>query len=79
VRTVKFSVYVDGRWICAAGEKDTIFTQAKNLKKLLSNIDEAVRCHFGIKTGEFKISLDFEPEVLVLLSQGNQGAQSFCC
>lgn len=79
VRIVKFVVYEDDGWICAAGENDTIFTQAKTLKKLIKNIDEAVRCHFNIKAGEFKVSLEFEPEVLIFLSKGNERAQSSCC
>jgi predicted RNase H-like HicB family nuclease len=79
VKIVKFVVYEDDGWICAAGEKDTIFTQAKTLKKLIKNIDEAVRCHFGIKEGDFKVLLEFEPEILILLSKGSKRAQSSCC
>jgi hypothetical protein len=79
VKIVKFVVYEDGGWICAAGQDDTIFTQAKTLKTLIKKIDEAVRCHFGIKAGDFKVSLEFEPEVLIFLSKGNARAQSSYC
>jgi len=57
VKIIKFIIYEDSGWLCAVGEHDTIFTQAKNQKKLIKNINEAVRCHFDIKEGEFEISL----------------------
>lgn len=79
VKNVKFVVYEDGGWICAAGENDTIFTQAKTLTKLVKNINEAVRCHFDINTGDFKVSLEFEPDVLIFLSKGSERAQNTCC
>jgi predicted RNase H-like HicB family nuclease len=79
VKLVKFIVYEDGGWICAAGENDTIFTQAKTLKKLIKNIDEAVRCHFNINPGDFRVSLEFEPEALIFLSKGSERAQSTSC
>ena len=57
MRIVKFEIYQDESWLCAAGENDTIFTQAESWDALLVNIDEAVRCHLGQKSGEFKVSL----------------------
>ncbi len=57
MRIVSFDVYEENGWLYAAGEHDTIFTQAKTLKELLKNINEAVICHFDIKEGEFEISL----------------------
>jgi predicted RNase H-like HicB family nuclease len=69
VNAVKFVIYEESGWLCAAGENDTIFTQAKTLTKLIKNIDEAVRCHFNINPGEFNISLQFEPAVLIFLSK----------
>jgi predicted RNase H-like HicB family nuclease len=77
--TVKFEIYEDGNWLCAAGENNTIFTQAEKWESLLANIDEAVRCHYGIKPGEFKVSLELEPEVLAKLSKGSGSAESSCC
>ena len=60
MRIIKFSVYNDGGWICASGENDTIFTQAKSYDTLLTNINEAVRCHFDIKDNEFEIIIEKE-------------------
>lgn len=77
--TVKFEIYEDEGWLCAAGDNDTIFTQAESWDALLVNIDEAVRCHFGLKPGEFKVSLELEPEVLAKLSKGGGSAESPCC
>ena len=79
ILTVRFEIYVDDRWLCASGENDTIFTQAESWEVLLANIDEAIRCHFGLKSGEFKVSLELEPEVLARLSKGGGSAESPCC
>jgi len=78
MRTVKFDIYIDGGWLCAAGENDTIFTQAKSIKTLMKNIDEAVCCHFDIKTGDFKLLLEFEPDALLLISKGKKLVESTC-
>ena len=51
---IKFEIYHDGKFWCARGIGADIFTQAKNLDKLMKNIDEAVSLHFEdeISNGE---------------------------
>ena len=51
---IKFEIYNDGKFWCARGIGADIFTQAKNIDKLMKNIDEAVSLHFEdeISNGE---------------------------
>ena len=51
---IKFEIYHDGKFWCARGIGEDIFTQAKNLDELMKNIDEAVSLHFEeeISNGE---------------------------
>lgn len=44
---VKFEVYNDGKYWCARGIGEDIFTQAKTLNKLMNNIKETVEVHFA--------------------------------
>jgi predicted RNase H-like HicB family nuclease len=43
---VKFEIYFDGKFWCARGIGEDIFTQGKTLDKLNKNIEEAVLLHF---------------------------------
>ena len=43
---VKFEVYNDGKYWCARGIGEDIFTQGKTLDDLMNNIKEAVETHF---------------------------------
>lgn len=44
---VKIETYFDGRFWCARGIGENIFTQGATLDELLENIKEAVAVHFG--------------------------------
>ena len=44
---VKIETYYDGKYWCARGIGEDIFTQGKTLDELQANIKEAVLCHFG--------------------------------
>ena len=48
---VKIETYFDGKFWCARGIGEDIFTQGKTLDELYENIKEAVSVHFG-ETGE---------------------------
>ena len=43
---VKFETYFDGKFWCARGIGEDIFTQGKTLDELMGNIKEAVSLHF---------------------------------
>jgi predicted RNase H-like HicB family nuclease len=43
---VKFEIYNDGKYWCARGIGEDIFTQGKTLDELNQNINEAVLVHF---------------------------------
>jgi predicted RNase H-like HicB family nuclease len=43
---IKFEIYRDGKYWCARGIGEDIFTQGKNLDELMKNIGEAVEIHF---------------------------------
>jgi predicted RNase H-like HicB family nuclease len=43
---VKFEVYYDGKYWCARGIGEDIFTQGKTLDELIKNMKEAVEVHF---------------------------------
>lgn len=43
---VKFEIYQDGKFWCARGIGEDIFTQGKNLDELMENIKETVEIHF---------------------------------
>ena len=43
---VKFEIYSDGKFWCARGIGEDIFTQGKTLDQLMKNIEEAVQLHF---------------------------------
>ena len=43
---IKFEIYHDGKYWCARGIGEDIFTQGKSLDELMKNIDEAVSLHF---------------------------------
>ena len=45
-KLVKFEIYKDGKFWCARGIGEDIFTQAKSLDELMKNIEEAVAVHF---------------------------------
>ncbi|NJE11274.1 type II toxin-antitoxin system HicB family antitoxin [Thermococcus sp. MAR1] len=51
---VKFDVYFDGKYWCARGINEDIFTQGKTLDELMENLQEAVELHFeeDIERGE---------------------------
>jgi len=42
---VKFEIYFDGKYWCARGIGEDIFTQAKTLDKLMKNINGAALSH----------------------------------
>ena len=44
---VKIEVYFDGKFWCARGIGEDIFTQGSTLDELFQNIKEAVSVHFG--------------------------------
>lgn len=44
---VKIEIYFDGKFWCARGIGEDIFTQGKSLDDLHDNIKEAVAVHFG--------------------------------
>lgn len=44
---VKIEIYFDGKFWCARGIGEDIFTQGKSLDELHDNIKEAVAVHFG--------------------------------
>ena len=52
--TVKVEAYHDGKFWCARGLRDDVFTQGKTLDELLKNVKEAVSLHFEeeLKRGE---------------------------
>ena len=63
---IKFEIYNDGKYWCARGIGEDIFTQGKTLDELLENIKEAVEIHFEdiLKKGKsVKILLISETEV----------------
>jgi predicted RNase H-like HicB family nuclease len=43
---IKFEIYHDGKYWCARGIGEDIFTQGRTLDRLMKNIDEAVGLHF---------------------------------
>jgi predicted RNase H-like HicB family nuclease len=47
---VKIETYFDGKFWCARGIEEDIFTQGNTLDKLSQNIREAVNVHFGDTT-----------------------------
>ena len=51
---IKVEIYHDGDYWCARGIGEDIFTQAKDMDRLISNIKEAVELHFEeeIQAGE---------------------------
>ncbi len=51
---VKFEIYNDGKYWCARGIGEDIFTQGKTLDKLMENIKEAVGTHFEDEIAEGK-------------------------
>jgi predicted RNase H-like HicB family nuclease len=57
---VKVETYFDGKFWCARGIGEDIFTQGKTLDELYKNIKEAVSAHFG--------DLD-EPVTILTLSE----------
>ncbi len=65
IKLVKFEVYNDGRYWCARGIGEDIFTQGENMEELLKNIKEAVEIHFEnfLKRGNIKILILTEMEV----------------
>ncbi|KYK30795.1 MAG: type II toxin-antitoxin system HicB family antitoxin [Theionarchaea archaeon] len=58
---VKFEVYNDGKYWCARGTGEDIFTQGKTLDELMNNMKEAVEVHFTelLEKGEHKNTLPF--------------------
>jgi predicted RNase H-like HicB family nuclease len=64
--SVKFEIYNDGKYWCARGIGEDIFTQGKTLDELMKNVEEASTLHFEeeLEKGE-KISILslFEREV----------------
>jgi predicted RNase H-like HicB family nuclease len=44
---VKIETYFDGKFWCARGIGDDIFTQGATLDELFQNIKEAVAVHYG--------------------------------
>jgi len=44
---VKIETYFDGKFWCARGIGEDIFTQGKTLDELYQNIKEAVSAHYG--------------------------------
>ena len=44
---VKMEIYFDGKYWCARGIGEDIFTQGKTLDELHNNIKEAVTVHYG--------------------------------
>ncbi len=51
---VKLEIYRDGKYWCARGIGEDIFTQGKTLDELMDNIREAVELHFEdvLESGE---------------------------
>jgi len=51
---VKFEIYNDGKYWCARGIGEDIFTQGKTLDELMKSLKEAVEIHFEdiLKRGE---------------------------
>ena len=43
---VKFEIYNDGKYWCARGIGEDIFTQGKTLDELMKSLKEAVEIHF---------------------------------
>ena len=43
---IKFEIYHDGKYWCARGIGEDIFTQCRGLDELMKNISEAVEIHF---------------------------------
>ncbi len=63
---MKFEVYNDGKYWCARGIGEDIFTQGKTLDELMNNTTEAVKVHFAElleKGEEIKILILSELEV----------------
>ncbi len=46
---VKFEIYNNGKYWCARGIGEDIFTQGKTLDELMNNVKEAVEVHLAKK------------------------------
>ncbi len=64
---VKVEIYRDGKYWCARGIGEDVFTQGKTLDELMRNLAEAIKLHFEdelkekeeisvISISEFKVS-----------------------
>ncbi len=58
---VKIDTYFDGKFWCARGANEDIFTQSETYDELLKNIKEAVALHF-----EDKLKKGKSAEILVM-------------
>ncbi|MBI5001577.1 MAG: type II toxin-antitoxin system HicB family antitoxin [Euryarchaeota archaeon] len=64
---VKFEIYKDGKFWCARGIGEDIFTQGKTMDELMKNIGEAVLLHFDEDVA------DHEPIKIITISETEVG------
>jgi predicted RNase H-like HicB family nuclease len=62
---VKIETYRDGKFWCARGVGEDVFTQGKTLDELYANIQEAVALHFEdrLKSAPVEILILTEAEI----------------
>ncbi len=60
---VKVEIYFDGKYWCARGIGEDIFTQGKSLDELMENIKEVVEVHFGETKENIRVLSISEMEV----------------